>query len=208
MTIEIDNELSVTPEPKRKGRPPGRTAAPRETVREPVRTKGVVIGRDGQPLSRKRKGGIDVFEIPKSEWPPGYEYQWNPVSVLGNSDVVMDQNMGMYENGWRPVPAERHAGRFVAHGTKGDIIRGGQRLEERPTALCEEARREDVRTAKQLLTDRNDSLKLSAVRNGLANGMEMSNKYRGTGGNVRMSIDKDVMDIPSPSHTLAEPGDE
>jgi len=204
MTIDIDNEVTVTQEPKRRGRPPGRTAAPREPVRAPVRANAAIVGRDGKPLSRKRKGGVDPFEIPTSEWPLGWSYQWNPVSVLGNSDVVMDQSMGMYENGWRPVPAERHAGRFLPHGTTGDIIRGGQRLEERPMALTTEARKEDIATAKQLLSDRNDSLKLSGVKNGLPSGMEMSGRYRGTGGQVRMSIDKDVMDIPSPSHTLAD----
>lgn len=190
----------------------GRTRAARMTratpTREPTRTaaRGVVIGRNGEELSRKRTLSGDIFHIPIELIPDGWEYQWAAVSVVGNTEILMDQNLMFAENGWRPVPAERYPGRFLAAGAKGNIVRGGQMLMERPTELCQQARDEDNRNARQLVSDRNASLKLSAVKANLGQGFEMTNKYRGTGGDVRLSIDP-AMDVPVPQHELAEPGE-
>ena len=182
--------------------PPRTRGATRQASRDS--TRGEVIGRNGEVLSRSRKQGVDPFEIPSEIIPENWTYQWNVISVTGNADVCLDQGMGMYENGWRPVPAERHPGRFVPHGTRGEIVRGGQRLEERPLVLTEEAKAADVRTAKQLLSDRNDSLKLSGVKNAMPDGFAMNQRYRGTGGQIKMDIDP-ALDIPQPQHTLAGP---
>ena len=184
-------------------RQPARQTTSREP-RSPSRGGAVVRGRDGEVLTRKRTGVADIFHIPPELIEPGYELQWIAVSVLGNTEVVMDQNLQMLENGWRPVDSSRFPGRFMPAGHKGQIIRGGQGLFERPKVLCDEARAEDVRLAKQLISDRNDSLKLSGVRNSMPDGFAMNGKYRGTGGDVRMSIDP-ALDIQPPSHTLAEP---
>ena len=203
-TESLDAEGEITIE-----KVDGRTKAGRQTrgrTREATRTPTVIRGRDGEVLSRTRSGTADPFDIPADLIPPGWDYQWNVVTVTGNSDVCLDQGMGMYENGWRAVPAERHPGRFVARGTKGEIIRGGQRLEERPMQLTVDAKAEDVRNARQLLSDRNESLKLSGVSKAMPDGFEMNSRRRGTGGNIRMSIDP-ALDIEAPSHTLAGPGD-
>jgi hypothetical protein len=184
-----------------------RQDAPREAPRTTSRG-GPVYGRDGELLSRKRTAVGDPFDIPANLIEPGWELQWIAISVVGNTEVVMDQNLNMLENGWRPVPASRFPGRFMPGGTSpsAHIVRGGQGLYERPKQLCDEARAEDVRLAKQLISDRNDSLKLSGVKKELGAGFEMSRKYRGTGGDMRMSIDP-ALDIPTPSHQLAEPGE-
>ena len=203
-TESLDAEGEITIE-----KVDGRTKAGRQTrgrTREATRTPTVIRGRDGEVLSRTRSGTADPFDSPADLIPPGWDYQWNVVTVTGNSDVCLDQGMGMYENGWRAVPAERHPGRFVARGTKGEIIRGGQRLEERPMQLTLDAKAEDQRNARKLLTDRNESLKLSGVSKEMPDGFEMNSRRRGTGGNVRMSIDP-ALDIEAPSHTLAGPGD-
>ena len=203
-TESLDAEGEITIE-----KVDGRTKAGRQTrgrTREATRSPTVIRGRDGEVLSRTRSGTADPFDIPADLIPPGWDYQWNVVTVTGNSDVCLDQGMGMYENGWRAVPAERHPGRFVARGTKGEIIRGGQRLEERPMQLTVDAKAEDQRNARQLLSDRNESLKLSGVSKAMPDGFEMNSRRRGTGGNIRMSIDP-ALDIEAPSHTLAGPGD-
>ena len=203
-TESLDAEGEITIE-----KVDGRTKAGRQTrgrTREATRSPTVIRGRDGEVLSRTRSGTADPFDIPADLIPPGWDYQWNVVTVTGNSDVCLDQGMGMYENGWRAVPAERHPGRFVARGTKGEIIRGGQRLEERPMQLTVDAKAEDVRNARQLLSDRNESLKLSGVPKAMPDGFEMNSRRRGTGGQIRMSIDP-ALDIEAPSHTLAGPGD-
>ncbi len=173
-------------------------------VRSPVRAGRVeAVGRNNEVLSRRRTSTGDIFDVPKELIPAGWEYQWCAVTVVGNSEILLDQNLMMAENGWRPVPSSRYPGKFMPAGHKGSILRGGQMLMERPTSLSDEARADDIRAAKQLISDRNESLKLSGVRKQMGDGFEMSGKYRGTGGNIRMSIDR-ALDVPAPQHTLAE----
>lgn len=178
-------------------------AAARTQTRQPARTRSdgrlEVTGRDGEVLSRTRVQVGDIFEIPQTMIPQGWSYQWNSVSVAGNSEILLDQTHMMHQNGWRPVPAERYAGTLVPAGSKGNIIRGQQMLVERPKSLTDEAKAEDVRNAHQLISDRNEALKLSGVKKQLGDGFEMSGKYKGTGGGVRMQIDKslDVLNINS-----------
>lgn len=161
------------------------------------------LGRNNEVLSRRRTSTGDIFDVPKEMIPPGWEYQWCAVSVVGNTEILLDQNLMFAENGWRAVPSDRYPGKFMPVGHKGSIIRGGQMLMERPKSLSDEARADDIRAAKQLISDRNESLKLSGVRKQMGDGFEMSGKYRGTGGNIRMSIDR-ALDVPVPQHTLAE----
>lgn len=179
-----------------------------EPTRSPTRAGRIeALGRDGQVLSRRRTTTSDIFDIPKHLIPEGWEYQWCAVTVVGDSEVLLDQNLMFAENGWRAVPSDRYPGRFMPVGHKGSIVRGGQMLMERPKSLSDEARDDDVRAAKQLISDRNESLMLSGVRKQMGDGFEMSGKYRGTGGQVRMQIDKSLdvtSDAIRPQHTLAE----
>ena len=180
------------------------------SVREPTRTpprtlgRGEALGRSGEVLSRKRTSAGDIFDVPKELIPINWELQWCAVSVVGNTEILLDQNLMFAENGWRPVPADRYPGRFMPVGHKGSIIRGGQMLMERPKSLSDDARAEDVRLARQLISDRNESLKLSGMKKNMADGFEMGGKYRGTGGDIRMSIDR-ALDVPKPAHPLADP---
>lgn len=155
--------------------------------------KTEVIGRGGEVLSRTQVQVSDVFEIPQSMIPQGWSYQWNSVSIHGNSDILTEQNHDMYMNGWRPVPAERYAGTLMPVGSKGNIVRRQMMLVERPMALTLEARAEDIRNAHQLISDRNESLKIAGVKNNMGQGFEMSNKASG----IRMQIDKslDVLNV-------------
>lgn len=179
-----------------------------EPNRTPIRGGGrmEVTGRNGEILSRRRTGTGDIFDVPADLIPKGWAYQWCAISIVGNTEILMDQNLMFQENGWRPVPASRYPGRYMPAGHQGSIIRGQQMLMERPEALVAEAKAEDVRLARQLISDRNDSLKLSGMKKNLGDGFEMGDKYRGTGGDIRMSIDK-ALDAPAPKHTLADPGE-
>lgn len=195
-------------QPNKNQQPQARAPEPspqpvRQAARSGPRTLEV-RGRNGEVLSRKRTGAGDIFDIPKDLVPDGWEYQWCAVTVVGNSEILLDQNLMMAENGWRPVPSDRYEGRFMPVGHKGSILRGGQMLMERPKSLCDEARAEDLAAARRLISDRNESLKLTGVKNQLGPGMEMGSKYRGTGGDIRMSIDK-ALDAPAPSYDLADP---
>lgn len=170
----------------------------REMARETTRKGAVVVeGRDGEMLTRRRTNtGPDKFEILKSEIPEGWTYQWNAVSVV-NMEMVNEQTQ-MHMNGWRPVPASRHPGRWFKPGHEGAIVIDGLRLEERPEAMTQEAQLEDRTAARKLMRDQTDALKLTQK---LPEGFSDAQKYRGTGvnGRVKMAID--------PSLTLPEAGD-
>jgi hypothetical protein len=179
-----------------------------EPVHEPQREDGVVIGRDGEVLSRTRKALRDVYEVPPEIVPVGWRYQWNLHSVVGSTDAALEQGLEMAGNGWRPVPAERYPGRFMPVGYKGPIIRGGLRLDERPEILSKEAEAEELSKALRQVSDRDESLmgRKANVTGAMQGGFEMNRRYRGTGADVKMNIERS-MDIPRPKHTLAEPGE-
>lgn len=183
---------------------------PRDANREPARSGAVVVqGRDGEILTRKRKDSGDIFHIPPEIVPNGWEYGWWAISVAGNSEILMDQNLMVVENGWRPVPAERYPGRFMPAGHKGNIIRGGQMLMERPSVLCEEARQEDYAKAVGQMRDRDEALTggRANMKGNLGQGLELRAGGRGfQGRKTQLSIDN-AYDIPQPQHQLAEPGE-
>ena len=172
--------------------------APRD-IREPARHGAVVVeGRDGEQLTRRRTTVGDIHFVPPNEIPHGWDYQWNTVTVTGKEFVEEQQIMA--GNGWRPVPATRHPGRWFPPDYKGAIIVKGLRLEERPTALGNEARAEDREKARDQVRSQTDVLKLSGK---LPSGMATGGKYRGTGGDVRLTIDKGL-DIPRPEHEIED----
>lgn len=174
-------------------------SAPREVDREPSRRGAVVAtGREGEILSRRRTTVGDVYHVPLDEIPAGWDYQWNTYTV--HNQQATDQQVLMHANGFRPVPASRHPGRWTSPGDTGQIVVSGMRLEERPTSLGNEARAEDIAKAKMQMRDQTDSLRLTEK---LPSGFETKAKYRGTGGDVRISIDK-ALDIPRPEHQFEE----
>ena len=173
--------------------------APRELVREPERRGAtVVVGRNGEELSRRRVVQGDVFFVAPHEIPKGWDYQWNQYTIVGEEAV--DRQLEMYENGWRPVPSSRHPGRWMQRGHEGAVIVKGLRLEERPTELGNAARAEDIAHARAQVRDQTDALRLSKK---LPEGMAIGQKYRGTGGDVRISIDPGI-DVPKTTYELDE----
>lgn len=184
-------------------RPPSRPESARDMARETTRRGAVVaVGRDGEKLTRRHNAISDRFEIPESEIPPGWKYQWNTVTVLNRKLEEIEQgNLGMHRNGWRPVPASRHPGRWAPPGYEGSIIMDGLRLEERPLQLSEEASAEDTARAKALIRDRTDALRMTQRQ---LPGSEVARRRGHVGGpqmGMRMSIDEGL-DIPAPTHQI------
>ena len=180
------------PEPEAQLQPVRR--ATRQASREPARDTNridpragamVVTGRNGEQLTRRRAAIGDQYYVPPNEIPTGWDYQWNQVTVL-NEEQVQAQNQ-MYENGWRPVPASRHPGRWTKPGYEGAIIVDGLRLEERPLELTKEALNEGVDRARAQVRNQADALMLSKK---MPEGFAAGGKYRGTGAQVRMQIDR------------------
>lgn len=185
--------------PSRRQAPRPARELPREPARAPARRgAAMVAGRDGEMLTRRRTTVGDVHHVPPEEIPAGWDYQWNSVSVHGME--LREEQLVMAANGWRPVPASRHPGRWTPADFKGAIIVKGLRLEERPSELGNEARAEDIARAKAQVRDQTDTLKLSKK---LPDGMAVNRHYRGTGADVRMSIDPGL-DIPRPAHEIED----
>jgi hypothetical protein len=178
-------------------RPPPRQAA-REVAREPARSNASVLGRNGEELRRMRPdAGGDIFERVKP--PPGWTYQWNAVTAINKELAEIQQGMAIdfYENGWRPVPASRHAGVYTPPGFEGAIVVKGQRLEERPLQLSQEALREDEARAKAQLRDQTDSLKLTQAQLPGAN----AGRARQVSG-MKMTIDRSFEVPPDENYDL------
>ena len=205
----IQPEVQAAPRPKRAYTRQSTRQLNRDPSREPARSDGVIYGRDGEVLSRKRTEVGDIFAIPQELKDDGWDYQWAAVAVAGNQEVLIDQNLMFAENGWRPVPCDRWPGRFMPHGHKGPIIRGQQMLMERPMELTLQARREEYQKAAGQMRDRDQALmgRKANLKGALdAYGMPIRGGYPGRTGNaVGMSIDPAV-DAPRPEYELAEPG--
>lgn len=204
----IDDDARASAAPKRPGRPPTRPPA-REPSREPSRDGAVILGRNGEQLSRsKRADSGDPFHVPPEFMEPGWDYQWITETVVNSPDAAMRHRLNMITNGWRAVPHSRMPGVYGPEGASGAILIEGQGLYERPMKLSEDARAEDIEKAKRQLRDRDEALMggKAAMRQAMQNGFSMENRYRGTGGQLRMNIDP-ALDIPAPQHTLAEPGE-
>jgi hypothetical protein len=199
-------DVNADIQPKRgPGRPPKMNAT-REPSRDGSRDR-VILGRDGEVLKRKMTSVADPYHVPEELKEPGWTYQWNTVSVVGNTEVVAHQQSMMIANGWRAVPANRPGfkERFGMEDDKRNpsncIIIGGMRLDERPAQLTEEAQTAEYRAAVEQTRDRD-----SALTGGKANlraSLEAQsipvNKSGYQGRKTQVSIDIDP-DAPRPSY--------
>lgn len=188
-------EASFEPAPvRRAARQPARDAVRDTTAVTPRKGAMVAEGRNGEVLTRRRTQVGDPYHVPADEIPDGWSYQWNPVTVTGK-EVVDIQNI-MHANGWRPVPASRHPGRWTRPGETGNIIVEGLRLEERPESLTEEALAEGEMNARAQIRDQAEILKLSKK---MPDGFTMANKgqqQRIRAGGINISVDRSMQIAP------------
>jgi hypothetical protein len=182
---------------------PPRAESHRDTAREPNRKNArIVVGRGGEELTRRRLTVGDAFDVPKNEVPTGWTYQWNTVTVLNQAMKEIERgDLLMHENGWRPVPASRHPGRWTPQGYEGSIIIDGLRLEERPESLTAWAKEEDEARGRALVRDRTDALRLTQKSLPGAREARQRSHIAGPEMGMRMSIDP-ALDIPHPELRL------
>jgi hypothetical protein len=198
----VHAEANVTRNsPRPPPRPEGTRDPARELARETTRRGAVVaVGHGGEKLTRRRTSVGDKFAVPQNEIPAGWDYQWNTVTVLNKETKDIERgDLMMHENGWRPVPASRHPGRWTPPGFEGSIIIEGLRLEERPLSLSKEAQQEDTARAKAQVRDRTDALRMTQRQLPGANVALQRNGAIGMG--MKMSIDP-ALDIPRPEHQI------
>jgi hypothetical protein len=81
------------------------------------------------------------YDYDKSKQPAHMDYGWKRMTIAGQEDT--EHLINCDENGWLPVPPERHP-ELAGRRTKGsEIVRGGLVLMERPKEITEEARNLD-----------------------------------------------------------------
>jgi hypothetical protein len=183
---------------------PRRGSRTREPTREPMRN-GEWIGRNGEVLTRGRTNIADPYHLPPELIDPDWDMQWNTVTVVGNNEVMLAMENMMFDNGWRPVPADRpgFAKRFGVPKTGNVIIIGGLRLDERPQSMTEAAKGEEYRRARGQMSDRDAALTggKAALRQTLeGEDLRMVGGYKGRRTGTRLGIDNEA---PRPSYQYA-----
>lgn len=114
-----------------------------------VKRKALYPRKPEKPIGRKhlstpKDRSSDPFEI-IGQIPDGVIYQWVATAVCGDCDLAKPGYDRMVGDGWRPVPWKRHP--KMPRGSRGRIVTKYQELMERPKALSDEARKEEVDAA-------------------------------------------------------------
>jgi hypothetical protein len=107
--------------------------------------------------------GSNRFEFDRDMIPGGMCYEWKRKTMFGAEDV--ENLINLDQNGWVPVPADRHPelmGRRATVG--GEIVRGGLILMERPEEISEEARELDTFAARSQVAQQIQRLGLEGKR--------------------------------------------
>jgi hypothetical protein len=127
--------------------------AGRKPVRAPIREGEIALrpgeyqGRNGEVLKRAPTLRGNPFDLPEEIKEAGWSYQWIRASCYGNTE--MSEMSVMKRAGWREVPPDALHGYFRDETPEGQnfISREGLVLMERPQAMTDEARQEDLRLA-------------------------------------------------------------
>lgn len=97
----------------------------------------------------------DKFYAPPA--PDGWDYQWKMKTVMG--EEFYSYQVELARNGWEPVPLERHP-ELMPHGWSGKTIEvEGLVLMERPSIFTEEARQEEMRSAREAVLTKEAQLR-------------------------------------------------
>ncbi len=112
-----------------------------------------IYSRDGREVTLRFTGDEDRYNLVSMGITPpdGWTYEWK-TRTIKNWEWV-DHQVELYQNGWTPVPAERHDGRIMPPGHTGNIERGGMILMERPAKLTAMARRVEKSKADEPVRD-------------------------------------------------------
>lgn len=89
--------------------------------------------------------------------PDGWDYQWKMKTVMG--EEFHSYQVELARNGWEAVPLNRHP-ELMPHGWTGSTIEvEGLVLMERPSIFTEEARQEEMRSAREAVLTKEAQLR-------------------------------------------------
>lgn len=105
------------------------------------------------------------FDFDERKIPADMVYEWKRVTLGGKEDP---ENMILCEqNGWEPVPSERHPELVGARAIAGSsIVRGGQMLMQLPKQYKQEAIADEKFVAHHTVEEQIQRLGLQAKQNG------------------------------------------
>lgn len=152
--------------PRTLGREDTPSRMPEGTDRQDPR--GPILNRYGEPVSLRFTGDQDEFSLEMMGiYPPaGWTYEWKALTIKGQPNT---NNLVRYaQNGWTPVPADRHDGLCMPKGFKGNIERSGLGLFERDDRLTAKAREIDKKNADEVVNNSRSMAGLAA-KHGLTN---------------------------------------
>ena len=126
-------------------------------VPEDQRDPRKIYSRDGREITQRFTGDEDRFNLAALGVfaPDGWEYQWK-TKTIKNWEWV-DHQVELYQNGWTPVPADRHDGKVMPPGHVGPIEKGGLILMECDKRQVARLRMADKRRADDRLREANDT---------------------------------------------------
>jgi len=100
--------------------------------------------------------GTDEFHIDPNAIPDGWTYEWKRHSTYGKEDP--SYQVALAQQGWTAVDASKHPELMPKEGVHRTIERKGMILMERPTEIVEDAKRRDLRKARQQVQVKEDQL--------------------------------------------------
>lgn len=117
--------------------------------------------RTGQRMVMRT--GSNRFEFDRNLIPSGMSVEWKRCTMFGQEDK--EHLIDLEQNGWEPVPAERHpelSGRRAVAGS--NIVRGGLMLMQRPQEITDEAKELDTFAARHQVAAQVQRLGLEGKR--------------------------------------------
>lgn len=183
-----------------KGKPRKKLASTQEAVDAAMSTgqdQHVALPKSGRQWKFKVKpnwegmnpneDNPDRFHIPREMLPEGYDFQWVTHTVYGQEMV---QHRADFErHGWTPAHQEdfdgRFDGMFMPRGQEGEINNGGLVLMYRPMELSIEAKKKELRAAKEQL-----AIKEAALRGGDLPGVSLDTQHESVRNKVSRSWER------------------
>lgn len=102
--------------------------------------------------------GEDIFYFDPDNQPDGWSYEWKRKTVYGEENP--QYQVQLEQNGWQPVPADRHPEMMPSTGGPWTTIeRNGMILMERPKVITDMMRDRDSKRARAQVKTKEDQLR-------------------------------------------------
>lgn len=124
-----------------------RTPPPRKIAVEDPRARAAKRAEELREHLGDLDQGSDEFYVDPKVIPPGWDYEWKRVSILGQEDPSYATQIA--RAGWEPVPVSRHIDMMPTNHKGTTIDRKGCRLMERPKEITDEVRNIEHRRARE-----------------------------------------------------------